>query len=415
MTTDKAPSHKDELLRSGTRLFYRDGFNGTTVDAVLAAASVPKGSFYHHFGSKESFAFAALDRYDAHQQHMLGTWSTRTDLTASERLAGYHAALVDGLVQSKWTMSCLVSKFSNELAVGSPRYRDRLAQSMRSWCDDLQALLADGQESGEIRDDMSPDQIAWMMLAVVEGGFVTAPLLRERDYLAAITGQVGWLIEPGLHAARSGWKPKRRMRRAGKSASKPPHREQLIRTGLEEFFDNGYHGTTVDRVLKAANVPKGSFYHHFGSKDAFAASVIESYDQFHQARLTRWTKQASSLSAPEIVLGYYTDMAQIFVDSEFRNSDLVGKLASEIGASDDSLRDVLAASVHRWRHQLETVLAVGQARAEVRTDCTVEELSATIHALAEGGFVVVASTRDTSALPYVADAIVDVLTPRASS
>ena len=54
MTTQQEAvlSHKERLIRAGGKLFYENGFHGTTVDAVLAEAGVPKGSFYHHFGSQ---------------------------------------------------------------------------------------------------------------------------------------------------------------------------------------------------------------------------------------------------------------------------------------------------------------------------------------------------------------------------
>lgn len=137
--------HREELLHSGAKLSYRDGYNGTTVDSILAASGVTKGSFYHHFGSKEAFGFAVLDRYDAYQLDMLETWSARSDLSVPERLTGYYTALVDRLGESDWSASCLVSKFSNELAVGSPAYRGRLAMSMRSWCAGPRVLLAEGR------------------------------------------------------------------------------------------------------------------------------------------------------------------------------------------------------------------------------------------------------------------------------
>ncbi|MGH8785554.1 MAG: TetR/AcrR family transcriptional regulator, partial [Cupriavidus necator] len=55
-STQRAPTHKDRLLKEGFKQFYAHGFGGTSLETVLVEAGVPKGSFYHHFGSKESFA-----------------------------------------------------------------------------------------------------------------------------------------------------------------------------------------------------------------------------------------------------------------------------------------------------------------------------------------------------------------------
>ena len=86
MSTQQAEilSHKERLLRHGMKLFYAQGFHGTTVDAILASAGVPKGSFYHHFGSKEVFAQAVLDRYMQFQIDLFHKWAAKKGLTTPE-------------------------------------------------------------------------------------------------------------------------------------------------------------------------------------------------------------------------------------------------------------------------------------------------------------------------------------------
>src|SRR5258707_12513763 len=54
-------------------------------------------------------------------------------------------------------------------------------------------------------------------------------------------------------------------------------RDHLVDVGLELMHQNGYNATGLSDILKAANVPKGSFYHHFSSKEDFAAAALERY------------------------------------------------------------------------------------------------------------------------------------------
>jgi TetR/AcrR family transcriptional regulator, transcriptional repressor for nem operon len=54
-------------------------------------------------------------------------------------------------------------------------------------------------------------------------------------------------------------------------------REQLIDAGLRLIHQNGYIATGLKEILDAAGVPKGSFYHHFSSKEEFAKAVLEKY------------------------------------------------------------------------------------------------------------------------------------------
>lgn len=102
MSTQEAEilSHKERLLRHGMKLFYAQGFHGTTVDAILASAGVPKGSFYHHFGSKEAFAQAVLDRYMQFQIDLFHKWAAKKGLTTSQQLAGYFTEISQIFVKS---------------------------------------------------------------------------------------------------------------------------------------------------------------------------------------------------------------------------------------------------------------------------------------------------------------------------
>jgi TetR/AcrR family transcriptional repressor of nem operon len=181
------------------------------------------------------------------------------------------------------------------------------------------------------------------------------------------------------------------------------HREALLREGMAQIFANGYHGTTVDGLLKATGVPKGSFYHHFRSKEAFTETILNRYGGFHRDRLTSWA--ARDLSTPAALSGYFRDLARIFVESGYRLGDLAGKLATEIVDPTDPLHQQIAEIVRQWRVQLESVLRVGQRRGDIRTDRNVHALSAGLHALIDGAFVVGMSTRNADSLESVATAI----------
>jgi TetR/AcrR family transcriptional repressor of nem operon len=405
--------HKERLLGSGMRLLYRHGYHGTSVDAVLTDAGVPKGSFYHHFGSKEAFGFAVLDRYDAYQVEALARWATREDLAVPERLAGYHGELVDRFVASGWQRSCLVGKLSNELSPSSDAYRRRLAKGLAAWKGSVSALLAEGQHRGEVREDDSADRLADVVLAMIQGAFVAALALRERDYLSAVTRSLVDLVRAPAGsrdpapAAKSGLRavPAVRQQNFQVHAGKPrSHREALLREGVNQFFEHGYHGTTVDGLLEASGVPKGSFYHHFGSKESFAAAVLDYHGGFHRNRLAAWASRAD-LSTSELLSGYFAELSRVVARSGYRNGDLAGKLATEVAAASGPLRDQIAHLVRDGRAQLEQVLAEGQARGDVRTDREVTDLSAAIHALVDGAFIVAASTRDKKSLAAVSAAI----------
>ena len=81
---DRGQETREHLVTIATRLFTERGYEGTSIEAVLAEAEVSRGALYHHYNGKETLFSAALDgvyeRIDA--QLRLATRGERDPLTA---------------------------------------------------------------------------------------------------------------------------------------------------------------------------------------------------------------------------------------------------------------------------------------------------------------------------------------------
>lgn len=189
------------------------------------------------------------------------------------------------------------------------------------------------------------------------------------------------------------------------------HKERLLRAGMELFYENGFHGTSIDAVLATAGVPKGSFYHHFGSKDAFGQAVLKRYARYQAELFDKWYAK-KNLSTADQLIGFYKDMSAIFVKSGFQNSCLLGKFSTEVAATSDVFRAQLAGQLTALKHQLALLLTAGQERGDIRTDRSAEELADTVLALVQGGFVLTLSTRDKNTLATLGDTVRELVEPR---
>lgn len=183
MNVKKPLPHREKLLREGTRQLYAHGFHGTTVDRILEASGVPKGSFYHHFGSKEAFAKEALERYMRFQLDLLDQWSAKDGLTTADVVVGYFTDIAAAFARSRHQRACLLGKLSTEMAADSPAFREVLVADIERWKAQLVALLGRGRERGDIRDDLTLDEMADSVLALIQGVFVLALALRNQAML----------------------------------------------------------------------------------------------------------------------------------------------------------------------------------------------------------------------------------------
>src|SRR5688500_20209652 len=85
---------KRRLLDAGLTTFLERGYNATGIQDLLVATGVPKGSFYHHFASKEDFALQVVDRYVAELHVLLDQALGETERAPAERVRGYFERLL---------------------------------------------------------------------------------------------------------------------------------------------------------------------------------------------------------------------------------------------------------------------------------------------------------------------------------
>lgn len=141
----------------------------------------------------------------------------------------------------------------------------------------------------------------------------------------------------------------------------------LIRRGIEMLTTQGVSATALDDVLKSINVPKGSFYHYFDSKDAFVAATLDAYAEYFARKLDRhFGKQEL---APLARLASFVDDACRGVERhDFARGCLVGNLGQEVGVLDETLRLRLEAILVDWERRLAGCLDDALAAGELAVD-----------------------------------------------
>lgn len=144
-------------------------------------------------------------------------------------------------------------------------------------------------------------------------------------------------------------------------------RKRLLDHGVALMLQGGYHGTGLADVLKAAQVPKGSFYYYFDSKEAFGAQAIDHYLAPFLRRLTERLAEPDQTGL-DALAAYFRDLAQELEAHDFKGGCLLGNLMGEVGDSSPAARDALKRAVDRYRDLIARGLARGQSEGVVRKD-----------------------------------------------
>lgn len=155
-------STRQHILDIGYKLIVRKGFSCVGLSLLLQEAEVPKGSFYHHFKSKEQFGEALITDYFEKYQLDLDTLFNNSTLTGYERLMQYWQQWLhvqtDGCVDQK----CLVVKLSAEVADLSEAMRLALLQGSAGIIDRLTTCVQVGITDKSIAEQ-DPQSTAEML------------------------------------------------------------------------------------------------------------------------------------------------------------------------------------------------------------------------------------------------------------
>ncbi|WP_342651545.1 TetR/AcrR family transcriptional regulator [Pseudomonas sp. REB1044] len=124
---------------------------------------------------------------------------------------------------------------------------------------------------------------------------------------------------------------------------------------MEILTEQGFTATGIDTVLKRVQVPKGSFYHYFESKEAFGQAVLERYADYFAQKLDRCF---SDLSVPPLRrLSNFVEEAKLgMARHQFRRGCLVGNLGQEVQVLPDSFREQLELILQDWEQRLSICL-----------------------------------------------------------
>lgn len=163
-----------------------------------------------------------------------------------------------------------------------------------------------------------------------------------------------------------------------KRRGRPPKQQQgfnatradLLRVGLEVATEKGFSSVGLDEILKRAQVPKGSFYHYFDSKERFGLELIEEYAGYYRHRLAKYFDN-SDLLPLERLRAFARDAEASMAAHDFRKGCLAGNLAQEVATLPDSYRGRLVEVFQEWQGSIRRCLDQAQLLGQIDSglDC----------------------------------------------
>ena len=141
----------------------------------------------------------------------------------------------------------------------------------------------------------------------------------------------------------------------------------LLDHGVTMIMEKGYYGTGLQEILDTVNIPKGSFYNYFKSKEDFGSEVIQHYIEPYITLLTTHLQQSEG-DALGALKRYYNELITEIEKAEFKGGCLLGNLMGEIGDTSEVCNKALKTAVTRYRDLIQSCLSKAQQQGTVRID-----------------------------------------------
>lgn len=176
---------KQRLLEAGLRMLLKYGYNDVGIQSVLEETGVPKGSFYHHFSSKEDFALQVIDQYMVEVHVGLDASLGDTSLPPLDRVRKFFE-LTREKYRSEGYLGCMLGGLGQELSGASDVFREKI-----EWCFSVIAgrigdCLEEARRDGSLSADADPPAMANLLLDCWEGAALRTRLWRDGAPLEAM-------------------------------------------------------------------------------------------------------------------------------------------------------------------------------------------------------------------------------------
>lgn len=143
----------------------------------------------------------------------------------------------------------------------------------------------------------------------------------------------------------------------------------LLNKGLELLTEFGYHGTGIKEILDAVDVPKGSFYNYFKSKEHFCAEIVNHYTKLLSGMFDAYFESRNpDEPIPVSLKNCFTTLIKSYESQGYKSGCPIGNLVAEIGDTSDTCNQAFANAARQWNLRISGALEEGQRQGTIRKD-----------------------------------------------
>jgi len=185
--TTKGENTKDKILEIAQALMLEQGFSGASIDEIIAASSITKSGFFYHFESKNDLAKHLMLKYQYDDRIFFEGIFERAH-TLSEDPLQQMLIFLKLLAEAMENLpdvhpGCLIATFTSANHQLNTEVKDIIADCTLVWRDIFSSQLEKINQQYTMKIESSVDDLADMLITILEGGIIVSRTLYEQKIL----------------------------------------------------------------------------------------------------------------------------------------------------------------------------------------------------------------------------------------
>jgi TetR/AcrR family transcriptional repressor of nem operon len=174
MSRETQHESKTKLLNAAVQVIRAKGYAATTADDICHKAGVTKGSFFHHFKTKDELALTAIAQWNATTGGFFASAPYQQSKDPLDRLLGYvefRGAILKGELPD---YTCLLGTLVQETYDTHPEIRAACEHGMASHVAELTRDIEAAKKLYAPRAKWSAESVGYFIQSVLQGAFIFA-------------------------------------------------------------------------------------------------------------------------------------------------------------------------------------------------------------------------------------------------
>jgi len=174
--------------------------------------------------------------------------------------------------------------------------------------------------------------------------------------------------------------------------------QHAVEKGVSLFRKNGYHNTSAKDIVKTLDIPKGTFFGMFSTKEQYVLKVLQQYIDDTLAFMEKTLYENKKISAANKLKLFYKSLSDYFAEEGCAYGCLLNTLTSEIGGYNDTFSKLIEKGHRQFIDKIEPCVKEAQEAKDFRTDIDSRELTYFIHTSFDGAIIKMKGVRNDEAL-----------------